>query len=59
MSTEYDPAVDSKLSWEDGIAAVREKRIRAGLITPQTDEERAQAAEGPVPPEQLLHAGRR
>ena len=58
MSTEYDPAVDSLRSYEDGIAAVREKRIRAGLITPQTDAERKWAAEGPVPPEQLLDAGR-
>jgi hypothetical protein len=54
----YDWRIDAQASYALWCSAKREQAIRDGRIAPETDTERAWAAEGPVPVQQL-QAGRR
>lgn len=44
----FDGDQDAYLSWIACIAAIRERKIRAGELEPRTDTEERWAREGPV-----------
>lgn len=53
MTDHYDPARNSFDSWRLAVASCREIGVREGRLQPNSDGERRQAAEGPVPMSRL------
>ena len=51
--SEYDASDNSIRCFELGLAAWREREIRAGRIEPLTEQEHRWAASGPVPNSKL------
>lgn len=48
IERDYDAAADSWECWRLAVMALREIAVRDGVVEPINDDERRQAAEGPV-----------